>query len=63
MLTRRWRTLERQRPQLKWVKWGELAGVIFMAGRVVGLHSLWLGIFLVIGFGIYGFSILSKSHE
>ncbi|AUW94603.1 MAG: hypothetical protein C7B44_02070 [Sulfobacillus thermosulfidooxidans] len=63
MLTRRWTTLERQRPRLKWVKWGEIVGVLLTAGGLVGSGTLWLGIFLIIGFGYYGYHILSKPHD
>jgi hypothetical protein len=63
MLTRRWTTLERQRPRLKIVKWGELAGLILFAGGFVGFHTMFLGILLLVGFGVYGYRILSKPHR
>jgi hypothetical protein len=60
MLSRRWKTLERQRPQLRYVKWGEIIGAAFIVGRFVGLGSFVFGALLMIVFGIWGSSILKR---
>lgn len=60
MLTKRWNTLERQRPALKWVKWGELAGVVLTLGGIVGIGSWIFGLMVMLGFGIWGFRILNR---
>jgi hypothetical protein len=60
MLTRRWKTLERQRPQLRMVKWGELVGALFIVGRFVDFGSIVFGLILMVGFGIWGYSILNR---
>ncbi len=60
MLAKRWRTLERQRPQLRYVKWGEAIGVLFILGRFVGLGSVVFGLILMAGFGLWGYSVLNR---
>jgi len=61
MLPRKWANLERQRPQLRWVKWGEAAGALLVVGSLVGFGSWELGILVMVGFGLWGFSILNRS--
>ena len=60
MLTRRWKTLERQRPQLRMVKWGEFVGALFIVGRFVDFGSIVFGLILMVGFGLWGYSILNR---
>jgi hypothetical protein len=60
VLTRRWKTLERQRPQLRFVKWGEVVGALFVAGGLVGFGSVVFGIILMLAFGLWGYSILNR---
>ena len=60
MLPRKWNNLERQRPQLRWVKWGAGAGGLIALGSLIGIGSWTLGIAMMVGFGIWGFTILNK---
>ena len=60
MLTRRWKTLERQRPRLRIVKWGELVGALFIVGKLVGVGSVVFGLILMVGFGLWGYSVLNR---
>ena len=60
MLSKRWSTLERQRPALRWVKWGEIAGAVMTVGGFVGFGSIFLGLLMMAGFGIWGFRLLNR---
>ena len=60
MLSRRWKTLERQRPSLRFVKWGELVGALLVLGHFVGVGSVVLGLIVMVGFGLWGYSILNR---
>jgi hypothetical protein len=60
MLPKRWNTLERQRPALKWVKWGEIVGIVLALGGFVGIGSWLFGLLVMAGFGLWGFRILNR---
>lgn len=60
MLPKKWNNLERQRPQLKIVKWGEAIGAALTVGSFVGVGSWELGLAMMAGFGIWGWSILNR---
>lgn len=60
MLPKRWGTLERQRPALRWVKWGEIAGAVLTLGGIIGFGSITLGVLLMVGSGVWGYRILTR---
>jgi hypothetical protein len=60
MLPKKWSNLERQRPQLRWVKWGEGLGALLVLGSLVGVGNWELGLAMMAGFGVWGYTILNK---
>lgn len=61
MFLKRWRTLERQRPQLRWVKWGEGLGAFLILWNLLTGGNVIFGVVLMVGFGFWGFSVLNRS--
>ncbi len=60
MLPKKWETLERQRPMLRWVKWGGILGALLTVGGVVGFGNIPLGLLLLVGSGVWGYRILNR---
>ena len=60
MLPRKWQNMERQRPQLKLVKWGTLTGLVLTVAGAVGIGSWLLGLLIMAGFGFWGYRVLNR---
>lgn len=60
MLPRKWSNLERQRPALRWVKWGEIVGAVIALGSLIGVGSWTFGILVMLGFGVWGWRIMNR---
>lgn len=58
MLPKKWGNLERQRPRLKWATWGMGAGVVLTALGALGLGSLPFGILVLVGSGVWAYTML-----
>ena len=54
MLPRKWSNLERQRPRLRWAKWGTLAGAALFVLGTVGVGSWGFGLLVVAASVIWG---------
>lgn len=57
---RRWKNLERQRPSLRFVRWGEIAGLALFGAGIAGLGTLVLGLVVMAGFGLWGWKVLNE---
>lgn len=60
MLPRKWSNLERQRPRLRWAKWGMVAGAVLTVLGILGVGSWPVGVVVLGGSGVWAFSILNK---
>ncbi len=60
VLPRKWSNLERQRPRLRWTKWGMGAGVVLTGLGLLGVGSWPLGIVVLAGSAIWAYTILNK---
>ncbi len=54
MLPRKWSNLERQRPRLRWAKWGTLAGLALTVMGAVGIGSWGFGLMVMAASVIWG---------
>lgn len=54
MLPRKWSNLERQRPRLRWAKWGALAGLALTALGAAGFGSWGFGLLVTAASVIWG---------
>lgn len=57
-MLKKWKNLERQRPSLRIVRWGEGIGAVLFIGGFVGLGSIPIGLLTMVGFGIWGLKAL-----
>lgn len=60
MLPRKWNNLERQRPALRWTKWGMGVGTVLTALGILGLGSWVLGVVVLGGSVVWAFRILNQ---
>ena len=58
VLPRKWSNLERQRPRLRFAKWGMAAGAVLTALGLLGVGTLTFGIVILLGSGIWAFTLL-----
>lgn len=60
MLPRKWNNLERQRPALRWTKWGMGVGAALTVLGFLGFGSWILGVVILGGSAIWSLKILNK---
>lgn len=55
MVPKKWGNLERQRPRLRWAKWGMGAGAVLTVLGALGLGSLTFGLIVLVGSGVWAY--------
>ena len=58
VLPKKWGNLERQRPRLRFAKWGIAAGVVLTGLGLLGAVTLTFGVVILVGSGIWAYSLL-----
>lgn len=58
MLPKKWSNLERQRPRLRWAKWGMGAGAVLTVLGILGAGTLTLGLVVLVGSGVWSYMLL-----
>ncbi len=58
MLPKKWSNLERQRPRLRFAKWGLVAGAILTGLGVLGAGTLAFGLVILVGSGVWMVNLL-----
>lgn len=58
MLPKKWSNLERQRPRLRWAKWGMGVGAVLTVLGLVGMGTLTLGVIVLVGSGVWSYTLL-----
>lgn len=61
MLVSKWKAVERQRPQLRVVKWGAGAGAaLILLSILAGWGTFVFGVIVLAVFGLWGYSALNR---